>query len=494
MKKIISIILTTTILVSSMSIIAFAGQDKDYIITNPYANVDWDSRNAYKTQLHCQTTASDGYQTIKEVIQRYYDLDYDIVAITDHGTINKGWDTAPDLVDLLRLIKKERTNMAPVEPLSAEEYEAYTTGTAATSEGIVRTHSTGMLDVPKGIELNMATPIADCHLTGYFSDYGQGLAGVFGDYETPSEGVRKAGGISMLSHVGEYVYTDKDSEDHVGQKVDEYYVNKFARIFLDNAGSSLGMGINSATDAHTRCDRILYDQILQKTIPNGVVPWGFTFSDSHNDTSLNDAYTMMLMPELTVEAFRECMENGEFFSVSHFSNGYELNGMQEIPGYVEEEVNYWSNETPMVTRLTVDEENDKIYVEGKNFNMITWVSDGEVILREENITDGKAVLDLHSADLLNDPELYVRFYLTGKDGICYSQPLTIQKDGEEFTPVSVPETHDVSTRLRTLVTVLDWLIFKWSPFVWAFKYFALGYDPIQQTMNDINSIFTGSNL
>ena len=55
--------------------------------------------------------------------------------------------------------------------------------------------------------------------------------------------------------VGEkYVYTDKDSADHVGQKVDDYYANKFARLFLDNAGSSVGMGINSATDAHTRCD------------------------------------------------------------------------------------------------------------------------------------------------------------------------------------------------------------------------------------------------
>ena len=52
----------------------------------------------------------------------------------------------------------------------------------------------------------MATPKCDCHLTGYYADYGQGLAGVYGDYETPSKGVRRKGGISMLSHVGEYVY------------------------------------------------------------------------------------------------------------------------------------------------------------------------------------------------------------------------------------------------------------------------------------------------
>lgn len=489
MKKILSVILTAALLISSVSIAAFAADNTDYIITNPYENVDWDTWEAYKTQLHCHTTASDGYLKIGEAIQRYYDLDYDIVAITDHGTINKGWNKAPDLVDIMRLIKKERTGNLPVIPLTDEAYEAYTTGTAATSEGVVRTHTTGLLDVPKGIELNMATPIADCHLTGYWSDYGQGLAGVFGDYETPSAGVRKAGGISMLSHVGEYVYPDKDSEKYVGQKIDEYYVNKFARIFLDNPGSSVGMGINSATDAHTRCDRILYDQILAKTIPNGVVPWAFSFSDSHNDASLNDAYTMMLMPEHSNEALRACMENGEFFAVSHYSNGVELNGMAEIPGYVESEVDYWSNNTPMVTRLTVDEENDTITVEGENFNMITWVSGGNVILREEGIEDGKAVLDLHASDLLDTPETFVRFYLVGEDGICYSQPMVLRKAGEEFAPVEVPVTRDVSTRLRTLVTVLDWMIFKWSPIVWAFKYFALGYDPVRQTMDSVKDVF-----
>ena len=72
--------------------------------------------------------------------------------------------------------------MAPIIPLTDEEYESYQSGTAPSAE---RTHKNGMLDVPQGIELNMATPKADCHLTGYFSDYGQGLAGVYGDYETP---------------------------------------------------------------------------------------------------------------------------------------------------------------------------------------------------------------------------------------------------------------------------------------------------------------------
>lgn len=485
MKRIISLLLCLAI--ASVSLVPAASaqtqtdsQTKKFIITNPYEQVDWDSWGTYKAQLHCHTNASDGYLTIHEFVQKHYDLDYDIVALTDHGTINRGWNNEPQLVPILRFIKRERTQMADIIPLTEEEYSSYLNGTAASDS---RTHQNGMLDVPLGIELNMATPVADCHLTGYFAEYGQGLAGVYGDYETPSKGVRKKGGISMLSHVGEFVYPDKDSADHVGQPVDEYYSNKFARIFLDNAGSSVGMGINSATDAHTRCDRILYDSILQRTIPNGVVPWSFTFSDSHNERSLNDAYTMMLMENFTMEDFRSSMENGLCFGVSHYSNGVELNGMEEMPNLTEDEVMenklYLSNDTPMVTRVTVDAQSETISIEGEHFNEITWVSNGNVIKRESNITTGSAALYLHDPDLLSDPSLYVRFYITGENGICYSQPFVLNVEGETFEPVNVPKTHDISTFLRALVTVLDVTFFRLNPIVWAFKYFALGYNPLE---------------
>jgi len=480
-KKLTAITLALLTIFASVTVSANIGAaaEKDFKIVDPYERVDWDNWGKYKTQLHCHTTASDGFMKIDEFVQKHYDHDFDIVALTDHGTLNRGWNVAPETVPLMRFIKKERTKMEDIVPLTDEVYQTYLNGTAASE---TRTHKNGMVDVPLGNELNMATPFADCHLTGYYAEYGQGLAGVFGDYETPSKGVMEADGISMLSHVGEYVYIDKDSEKYVGQLVDEYYVNKFARIFIDCKGSSLGMGINSATDAHTRCDRILYDQILQKTIPNGVVPWCNTFSDSHTADSVNYAYTISLMPELTSGAFRTCLEKGEYFSVSHFSNGVELNGMPEIPGFDEEAVyeskSYLLDNTPMISRVTVDQENDTITIEGTNFDEITWVSSGNVIRRESNIANGKATLDLHASDLLADPELYVRFYITGDNGICYSQPFVLEVKGESFTPVEVPETNDLPKFLRALVTVVDAVFFRFNPIIWIFKYFGLGYNPV----------------
>ena len=103
-----------------------------------------------------------------------------------------------------------------------------------------------------------------------------------------------------------------------------------------------------------------------------------------------------------------------------------------------------------------------------------------MILREE-ITDGKATLDLHDTEkFLSDPNLYVRFYLSGENGICYSQPMVLNVEGEEFAPVDVPETNDISTFLRKLVTVIDEIFFKNNPLIWAFKYFALGYNPLDR--------------
>lgn len=479
MKKTLSVLLAVLISVLSIPLTAAAAPASDaptYIIRNPYADVDWDTWQPYKVQLHCHTIASDGYQTIKEVVQECYDYGYNAVAVTDHGTVNRGWTEQPQLVPIIRLVKYERTQMAPIVPLTDEEYAAYASGTAKTTNGEERTG--GLIDIPQGIELNAATPKADCHLTGYYSDYGQGLIGVYGDYETPSAGVKQAGGISMLSHVGEFVYPEKDTVKHTGQLVDEYYVNKFARLFIDNAGSSVGMGVNSATDAHTRCDRILYDQILKKTIPNGVVPWAFTFSDSHNATSFNDAYTIHYMPELTTGAVRTSMENGTLFAVSHYSNGYELNGWKEMPDYDEEkcdDVDWRSNDTPLVTKVTVDNENAAISVEGKNCKQITWVIDGNAVLRGGGDSD----IPLADAMTLNlndyNVEYFVRFYLVGDDGICYSQPFVVDKEGVEREPVEIPETNDVSTKLRKLVTVVDALFFRYNLFIKLFKFVTLGY-------------------
>ena len=180
-KKLTAITLALLTVFASVAVSASVGMasEKDFTIVDPYARVDWDAWGKYKTQLHCHTTASDGFMKIDEFVQMHYDHNYDIVALTDHGTLNQGWNVVPETVPLMRYIKKDRTKMEDIVPLTDEVYQTYINGTA---ESATRTHENGMIDVPLGNELNMATPFADCHLTGYYAEYGQGLAGVFGDY------------------------------------------------------------------------------------------------------------------------------------------------------------------------------------------------------------------------------------------------------------------------------------------------------------------------
>ena len=166
--------------------------------------------------------------------------------------------------------------------------------------------------------------------------------------------------------------------------------------------------------------------------------------------------------------------------------------MEEMPGFVEQNVydtkSYWLDNTPQVTRIDVNEENDTITVYADNANIITWVSNGNVIKRE-NLVNGVATLDLHNDELLDEAYLYVRFYVSGDNGICYAQPMVLHEEGADFAPVDVPVTRDISTILRKLVSFIDLIFFKFSPIIWAFKYFALGYDPIDRLGTEIKDGF-----
>lgn len=72
---------------------ANAAASKDYIITNPYANVDRDAYGQYKAQFHAHSTNSDGNNLTSEMVEDHYAKGYDILAMTDHNFTTSSWDT-----------------------------------------------------------------------------------------------------------------------------------------------------------------------------------------------------------------------------------------------------------------------------------------------------------------------------------------------------------------------------------------------------------------
>lgn len=102
---------------------------RKFKITNPYAGVDWDSWHHYKTNLHTHSTASDAQVDFSDMIKAYYDAGFDILAMTDHGVVNHGWNQKPRRIPVLSvssIIKKPTW-------LSNEEYGAILDGTYKTA-------------------------------------------------------------------------------------------------------------------------------------------------------------------------------------------------------------------------------------------------------------------------------------------------------------------------------------------------------------------------
>jgi len=69
---------------------------------------------------------------------------------------------------------------------------------------------------------------------------------------------------------------------------------------------------------------------------------------------------------------------------------------------------------------------------------------------------------------------FVRAYLRGPGGICYTQPFTVIPEGTSLEKEKINDNFDISVFLRGFVSVLDRLLFKHSLTVRLFKKYALG--------------------
>ncbi len=170
---------------------------KDYTITNPYASVNWDTWGHYKANLHAHSTVSDGDVDFVDMIEAHYALGFDVLAMTDHVLVNRGWTITPQPMPLLgyQMILRRPVPMTPAR---------YTQITTGADRG-----GRGMTEVPFGIELNAAV-LTKNHVNGFFADYGQNLWGKENDFETPIAAVHALGGLTHINHPGDWLGSARD--------------------------------------------------------------------------------------------------------------------------------------------------------------------------------------------------------------------------------------------------------------------------------------------
>lgn len=377
-----------------------AAPEKDYTIVNPYESVDWSTYDTYKANLHAHTTASDGDVTLSDMVQAYYDAGYDILAITDHGVINTGWRDERKTNGIFNGFRK-------VYPMSEEQYQRITTGADRNGRG--------MTDITGGVECNMAV-ISKTHVNGYFTTYGQGIWGYENDYKTATQRIEKAGGFSVLNHVGDWVNSNNFPE----RSHEAMYISYFADIFT-SAKSCLGMEIMNNTDNVTRSDRALWDELLKVVIPTGRNIWAFADDDSEQLNEVGRSFELFPLAENTEENVKNAMENGSFFAASRYRKAEKNSGEEDFEG---------NGNVPVVTGIKIDQGENTISVSVDRSKTpcdeIRWIANGKVISNDYTI-------DLN--DYEGDIGCYVRFELQGEGGVTYSQAFEVKYEGRVNEPI-----------------------------------------------------------
>lgn len=423
-KKIFCCILSVLMLSTVMTVSAFAYQETDYTIVNPYESVDWSTWGTYKANLHTHSTASDGKVDLPDMVNFYYEKGYDVLAMTDHGVINNGWNKARKIYPPFNMFQK-------LTKMSDEEYNKITTGSDRGGKG--------MTDVTGGIEVNMAV-ISKTHVNGFFTQYGSGVWGKENDYETAVAEIDKAGGYSVLNHIGDWTGSKKDPEISRNKAVVSYFAN-----MLDKYRSCLGMEIVNNKDSVTRADRILWDELLKVVIPTGRNVWGFSNDDSHYEHEVGKSFEMMMMPKNTLENVKTAMINGTFFSCSVFARAEIGNDFQG------------TGEVPLVTDIKVNQADNTIEIkldESRDCSAIEWIYDNKVIATGEKI-------DLN--DYEDDLGCYVRFQLKGEGGITYSQAFELKYEGRE--DLKIPQIPLADTKFgKTVVCAVQTRVFAIASF------------------------------
>ena len=407
MRKILSVILSVMMAVAMIAYIpatAFASSydiigKYDFDITNPYETVNWDTWKAYKGATHVHTVRSDGDIELDDMIEKYYSLGYQALALTDHGTVNYSWTKDQTRLSIFGYQYLSHGN---IDELSEERYQQITTGSDRGGDG--------MTEIPLGIELNGAST-SKCHVNSYYANCGHG------DLEPkakwPEDAVKKsqaAGGICHINHVGEWTEGRHDINTY-----NEEFVKKFASIFL-NYSACIGMELVNTKDNRTHNDRYLYDETLKLTAPQGRNIWGFCEDDAHDFGDVENNAQYFIMPKNTQANIRTSMENGTFFACSKTSkNDWELGDGFEAQGPF-----------PMVSRVNVDNETNQISINPYNAHTVKIVADGKVI-GEKSVANDNDTITFDLNDYEDQINSYVRIYILGKGGICYVQPFLVTK-------------------------------------------------------------------
>ena len=353
--------------------------------SNPYQAIDWASVNQYKSNMHTHTTQSNDpidKFTTAYVVDRYHAAGYKILALTDHDYCTYPWNLFPQMMS----------------GVPARDPEAL-----------------GMLAVP-GNELSKDNTNSWDERTGgqfnHHNDFFTGRQGQeFASLQESYAYTYALGGMQIINHPGQYwnLSTTYSETDKNGPG---WHATNFKTY-----PSLVGLEVYNQGNRRPN-DRILWDQILERTMPARPV-FGYSGDDTHNDEQLFRNYNMMLMEELTTQELKDAMRKGE----SYFC--YEPKGSGEA-------------KAPRITNIVVDEDNKTITIEADG--LIHWIYGTDKTSTSASSTRSSVVGIGKTFNYTNYQGSYVRALITNVYGETCTQPFGfVSEDGTDVENVITDE-------------------------------------------------------
>ena len=369
------------------------------VTINPYENVDWDSFGQYKANFHGHTHRSDGAVSYRTAVRDFYNKGYDIIAITDHNVVCTGdWTVGRGALDEEDSIAIQN---GTAERTSVSGYQGF------------RTQSNGMIAIPYANEQSYTY-----HIVTMWADF------ISSPGDQPADVIRAAqelGGIAFLAHPGRYTGGRYGGESGAAASKASDNIDPRVELFME-FDNLIGMELFNSLDDQSRSDRILWDNMLMHTMPEGRNIFILSNDDSHAVDDAGYSFNMLLMPELTTEAAKESLEQGAFYAVSRVARlegvNYMLSEGVPMPGNGDSStIHLLYQTTPRIENIDV--ERGVITITGADYDRVEWIADGEVIHTGETLN-----LNDYS-DMVNS---YVRAQIISETGIAMTQPFGVSTD------------------------------------------------------------------
>ena len=366
------------------------GSDCEPVIyDNPYADIDWMTINQYKSNFHTHTTQSNDAIdefTTANVVDKYHAAGYKILALTDHDYNPYPWELFPQYMS----------------GVPARDPEAL-----------------GMLAVP-GNELSKDNTNSWSERTGgefnHHNDFFTGRQGQeFASLQESYAYTYALGGMQIINHPGQYWSID-NTYSETQKNGPGWHATNF-----NTYPSLVGLEVYNQGNRRPN-DRILWDQILQRTMPARNV-FGYSGDDTHNNEQLFRNYNFMLMEELTTEELKDAMRKGE----SYFC--YEPKGSGE-------------GKAPRIATIHVDESEKTITIDANG--LVYWIYATDKTSSSASSARSTVVGIGDTFSYKGYQGSYVRALITNMYGETCTQPIS-------FKDVNATSLENISTQTLALM-------------------------------------------